>query len=269
MSFKSIFIPESEFDTYFVTDIHGMYDLLQAAKKEIGYRSPDLIGNVFDRMISCGDLCDRGDKNYELMQMFRHGSDKESIIGNHEIMGYLGTHCGGSSQNHWYQNGGYWAHNTYETGVLKDVFDWAVSLPYAMSVQFENGPHIGLVHAGVPEGLDWTAVRRCLEKNTSDDYTEWLKQVLVWDRSNFNGSSDHSINGVDLVLHGHNITDHVLERGNRIYFDTGTQRVRRGSKDHLTMLKYEKDRSGTLGDGWLSCHQFSIDEDGELIYIQY
>lgn len=268
MSFEKIAIPKSDFDTYFVTDVHGMYDLLQKAKNEIGYRSPDMNGNVFDRMISCGDLCDRGARNYDLMQMFRYSPDKMAIIGNHEIMGYLGVKEGSSSRQHWLGNGGGWS-NDYEHAVLKDVFDWAIELPYAMEIEFEGGPLVGLVHAGIPEGLSWGSVRSSLLMNNDSEYSEWLKSVLVWDRSNFNQSNSHTVGDIDLVLHGHNVSDDVLELGNRIYFDTGAPRVSPGNNRCLTMLKYEKDGKGTIGNGWFSCHQFSIDDFGKLVYINY
>lgn len=270
MLFKEMKIPDGEFDTYFVTDIHGMYDLLHQAKEEIGYKAPGKNGEVRDRMISCGDMNDRGLRSYDVLQMFRHGPDKTTVLGNHEKMGYHGLTQGGDYEVHWYHNGGNWAYDLeFQRAVLMDVFNWANSLPYALEVTFENGPVIGVVHAGIKEGMSWNEVKEGLlnpSLRTEEEFNEF-KNGLIWDRGNFKEQNNHSVKGIDLVLHGHNITEQAFQLGNRVYFDTGAPHISPGGEYGITILKYDKNRNGSMGDGWLIPYRLVLDEDRKLKWL--
>lgn len=77
-------INENDYDRIFVmSDIHGQYDLFLKMLKEIALKREDL-------MIIAGDICDRGEKSYEIymkcMKMIKLGYNVKFILGNHEDM---------------------------------------------------------------------------------------------------------------------------------------------------------------------------------------
>ena len=77
-------INESDYNRIFViSDIHGQYDLFLKMIKKIGLKREDL-------MIIAGDICDRGEKSYEIymkcMKMIKLGYNLKFILGNHEDM---------------------------------------------------------------------------------------------------------------------------------------------------------------------------------------
>lgn len=266
MMFERIDIKNDGNDTYFVTDLHGCYDLLLKVKKEIGYLEPEKNGLARDRMISCGDLNDRGLRSYDLMQLFRFKPGMHAVLGNHEEMGYLGLYGKPEHELQWYHNGGMWAYDLeLDKSVLKDVFSWAVSLPHAMEVNFEGGPSIGVVHGGIPEGTSWQELQENLMEKESVRVRDF-KSFLLWDRTNINEKKEHDVKGIDYVLHGHSHSKGALELGNRVYFDTGAIFSRPGSKYCLTLLKYMKNKNGNVAGGWLQEMTFYIDIEGNLVW---
>ena len=77
-------INENDYSRIFVmSDIHGQYDLFLKMLKKIGLKREDL-------MIIAGDICDRGEKSYEVymkcMKMIKLGYNVKFILGNHEDM---------------------------------------------------------------------------------------------------------------------------------------------------------------------------------------
>ena len=77
-------INESDYNRIFViSDIHGQYDLFLKMIKKIGLKREDL-------MVIAGDICDRGEKSYEIymkcMKMIKLGYNLKFILGNHEDM---------------------------------------------------------------------------------------------------------------------------------------------------------------------------------------
>ena len=77
-------INESDYNRIFViSDIHGQYDSFLKMIKKIGLKREDL-------MIIAGDICDRGEKSYEIymkcMKMIKLGYNLKFILGNHEDM---------------------------------------------------------------------------------------------------------------------------------------------------------------------------------------
>ncbi len=90
--------------TLIVGDIHGCYDQLVRLLNKLDFRENE------DRLISLGDLMDRGTQSYEVLMYLRglKGRMKERcviIMGNHEWMAIHGR-LNQEIRRMWYQNGG-------------------------------------------------------------------------------------------------------------------------------------------------------------------
>jgi serine/threonine protein phosphatase 1 len=72
--------------TIIIGDIHGCFDELQELlSKTISLYSSDPTDlDFFDRIISIGDLVDRGPKPFEVVRFFRDSHNTSAILGNHE-----------------------------------------------------------------------------------------------------------------------------------------------------------------------------------------
>lgn len=265
--FKKYDITPGAGDVYFCTDLHGRYKIFMEALRVIRYRPPHN-GHVRDMIFSCGDMMDRGEGNYELLQTFRLGPDKVPLLGNHEVMGYQGMTRGSQYYNHWIHNGGDWSME-YDDSVLIDVLEWANNLPYVIQVNLPNGIRIGLTHAGVPVGMHWDDLQAklCGEIGISVQGMIDLQETLLWDRGIIKSESQHKIEGIDYVIHGHNtLREGVFQAGNRIYFDTGAAYMYPESNYHMTLLKYRPDQGGDIADGWLQVIKIRINESRMLYW---
>jgi serine/threonine protein phosphatase 1 len=69
----------------------------------------------------------------------------------------------------------------------------------------------GIVHADFPSD-HW------------DNFEQFDQDQLyrcIWSRSNFRTRSEHSIQGIDRLYHGHSVSDGELVLGNRHYIENG------------------------------------------------
>ena len=77
----------------FCTDIHGQFKMLMEALKILNFTNfPDPKSkNKPDKLFCLGDMCDRGEGSFDVMQAFKYNPNYFSICGNHEKMAYRGT----------------------------------------------------------------------------------------------------------------------------------------------------------------------------------
>lgn len=224
---------DAEFDIYFISDIHGQYDLMMDVLSEIGFRFPLYDKGecrVRDRLFILGDLIDRGPKSVAVLGAAQYNPAIVSLIGNHEMMARIGLAGDPQFLALWDYNGGGWREE-YDPFHLEDMIDFAAGQPVAITL--EIGPHlIGLVHAGVPAPYDWNALVKSLDEKT---VSEVDLQFMLWDRSAF-GSTAPIVQHVDAVLHGHNILDRLQPKisGNTCYIDAGM-----AYGDRALILKYQ------------------------------
>lgn len=229
--------PESEFDTYFISDIHGQYSLLMDVLNEIGFRFPSG-SRIRDRLFIIGDLIDRGEQSLSILGAAQYNPAIVSLVGNHEMMAYKAL-CG-DSQNAvlWSYNGGLWR-NDHDQYHLAAMLRYAAAQPVAITLEIGRN-RIGLVHAGVPAPYDWDTLVDLLDNGTISALD---LNFMLTDRSAFSSGTGTTINGVDAVVHGHNIVDKLqpLVRGNSCYIDAGMS-----YGDRAMVLKY-KNKGSILG----------------------
>jgi serine/threonine protein phosphatase 1 len=219
----------STFDTYFISDIHGQYDLLMDVLHYVGFKFP-LAGEVRDRLFILGDLIDRGKQSISVLGAARHNPAIISLAGNHEVMAYKAL--SGDPQNAvlWLYNGGSWRAE-YDQYHLLDVICYAAAQPVAITLEVGEDK-IGLVHAGVPAPYDWGALVTSMDGDTINPSD---RDFMLSDRSAFNRGTTTVIQGVNAVLHGHNVVEQLqpVVRGNRCYIDGGM-----AYGDRALILKY-------------------------------
>jgi serine/threonine protein phosphatase 1 len=126
---------------FVVGDLHGMFDMFQEFLEHIKFMPRE------DRIISVGDLIDRGDKNLECLQLL----DNEwfhCVKGNHEQL--MEEYFKGSTIGTWWMyNGGGW-YETLEPSlqlIATSYLDELDRLPYLITVPMTNGKKFHVLHA--------------------------------------------------------------------------------------------------------------------------
>ncbi|PSW06652.1 metallophosphoesterase [Photobacterium lipolyticum] len=221
----------SGFDIYFISDIHGQFDLLMDVLNEIEFRFP-VDGRIQDRLFILGDLIDRGNQSLSVLGAAQYNPAIVSLVGNHEMMAIKAL--SGDAQNMllWAYNGGLWRedHDPYHVAAM---LRYAAARPVAITLEI-GGDRIGLVHAGVPAHYDWDALVTTIDNGT---LSETDLDFMLSDRSTFQSGITTKVQGIDAVLHGHNIVEQLqpVVRGNRCYIDGGM-----AYGDRALVLKYQK-----------------------------
>ncbi|MDX1301540.1 metallophosphoesterase [Photobacterium sp.] len=225
----------SEFEIYFISDIHGQFGLLMDVLNIIGFRFP-VDGRVQDRLFILGDLIDRGNQSLSVLGAARYNPAIVSLAGNHEIMAHKALSGDAQSALLWAYNGGLWRddHDLYH---LTDMIRYAAAQPVAITLEV-GGDRIGLVHAGVPAPYHWDVLVTSIDNATvSESDLDWM----LSDRSAFLSGAATIVQGVGAVLHGHNIVEALwpVVRGNCCYIDGGM-----AYGDRALVLKYQQ--KGTI-----------------------
>ena len=65
--------------TYFISDIHGEYDLFVKLMRHVGFCSKD-------KLIVLGDIVDKGQDSVKLLKLIKSLPNARCIIGNHELV---------------------------------------------------------------------------------------------------------------------------------------------------------------------------------------
>ncbi len=192
--------------TYAVPDLHGRYDLLNAAIEKILDHSR---GDAA-KMVTLGDYVDRGLHSRQVMERLVNWSSAElplvALKGNHEAM--MWECCRNFSEIDWWlRNGGDQTLSSYEQSAVNSLavsavppahLDWIAKLP---SIYVDQ--HRIYVHAGVDPTLPL---------NQQSD------QILLWKRYPEGFRKGF---GKRHVVHGHDAKPHgpVLTKG-RTNLDT-------------------------------------------------
>lgn len=200
---------------FFVGDLHGTFAALDALLAALGFVPEE------DRLFSVGDLIDRGPEpdrfDAFLAQPWFH-----AIRGNHEQMAL--DACYGlraldaeTVQRFvlWERNGGGWgAGRIHGEPALVRRLVALEKLPWLMEVETVLG-RVGLVHAEVPPGRDWTQLR----DNLGDDAA--LREAAIWSRERVRSRKRKPVRGIDWVISGHTPVREPLRLGNQWFIDTG------------------------------------------------
>lgn len=208
---------------WFVGDIHGCYSRLATALRERGFNE------AVDRLISVGDLVDRGDaSDRALAWLGQHWF--HAVRGNHEDL-YLEWRSLRGDRTAQVQfeeqvyfrkvNGGRWVEGVDEATHIR--LEAAIKdLPYFLAVPHSSGAIVGVVHAELPDGASWPAL---INQPLVDD----LRKAMTWGRRRWRGRrgrippplDGNLIPGLDALVCGHVQTREAAGLGNIIYLDTG------------------------------------------------
>ena len=125
---------------FVIGDLHGQLDLLHAFMDHVKF------SNAFDRIISVGDLVDRGESNLECLQLLDE-SWFHCVKGNHEqlLEDFLTS---GPTGIWWFQNGGIWWNNMDVLGrdEVNRLLPIVQELPWVITVPTKDG-RFHVVHA--------------------------------------------------------------------------------------------------------------------------
>lgn len=208
---------------YAIGDIHGRDDLLRDLLALIA-RDSEARGAIPTYLILLGDLVDRGRWSAQVieraMELARTNPLARFVKGNHEEAFLMAARGHVRATHYFRQYGGTETAASYglalsDCDAMDDaaLADWMLGNVPRAHVDFvdgfEDSVTIGdyfFVHAGVKPGVP-------LHAQSPDD--------LRWIRAEF---LDHRDGHEKMIVHGHNISENVDERSNRIGIDTGAYR---------------------------------------------
>lgn len=193
---------------YFVGDIHGCYDKLMDKLSDIKFDFHK------DRLISVGDLVDRGPDSVKCLNLLKEPWF-HAVSGNHEDMMVSTFRCQWPSDNYM-RNGGKWFfHLPYEQQEeLTLLADTKMTL--VIEVETDIGI-IGVIHANAPD--DWQKYHQL--NDNEDFFDDALVEDTIWGRSRIYGNQDGRVKGIDYVVVGHTPVVYVIALDNIVYIDTG------------------------------------------------
>jgi len=193
---------------YFVGDIHGCYDKLMDKLSDIKFDFHK------DRLISVGDLVDRGPDSVKCLNLLKE-LWFHAVSGNHEDM-MVSTFRRQWSSDNYMRNGGKWFfHLPYEQQEeLTLLADTKMTL--VIEVETDIGI-IGVIHANAPD--DWQKYHQL--NDNEDFFDDALVEDTIWGRSRIYGDQDGRVKGIDYVVVGHTPVVYVIALDNIVYIDTG------------------------------------------------
>lgn len=195
---------------FVVGDLHGCYDALL---RQLDDRAFD---PAVDRLISVGDLVDRGPDSWRCLQLVREPWF-HSVWGNHEDLMLEGLSASRESSAFqlWMLNGGDWALASDPDDLKRQITAHAETTSLAIEVPVA-GQTIGVVHAEVP-GDHW----RCW----SSPLSAQDREQAIWGRTTLmnvlRGKPGLPVGGIDHVFFGHTPLASPAHVANRFYIDTG------------------------------------------------
>ncbi len=151
---------------FVVGDLHGSFSAFKNLLQNINFNYES------DRMISVGDLVDRGPDSLSCLSLLREPWF-DAVLANHEQM-MIDKFNGGWAGAYWYRNGGQWgmeAFNDYEavfkrqdksrvpsdtSMAIIDLIPLAEELPFLITIKMKDGKKFHVLHAELPSGPEIT-----------------------------------------------------------------------------------------------------------------
>lgn len=174
-----------------------------------------------DRLISVGDLVDRGPESPESYG-FIH---REAVFvhrGNHEdaILALLGSdksyHKFTPEQLENLRNAPSMAwHKELNEREREQIIEAFEALPLMIEVETDIGL-VGFVHGNVPIGMSWDELRAAVEADDRD-----VIENMLYGRERILQEYDAGVEGVARVFLGHTARDQIKQLGNCFYIDQG------------------------------------------------
>lgn len=135
-----VFLPVGKGRTFVCGDLHGSFSRLIAFMDFIGFDKEQ------DRMISVGDLVDRGPNNMDCLRLLNQPWFY-AVKGNHEQMMYDACHSN-MWESIWRRNGGDWkSRETSGYQELSELAHKSNELPIMLTVEMGSGEQCHVIHA--------------------------------------------------------------------------------------------------------------------------
>lgn len=193
---------------FVVGDIHGAFDLVIKAMRHARFDP------LRDRLFSVGDLVDRGHGSHRVLG-FLSQPYVHAVRGNHDH-----NFCELSIDDlralgHANWNGLAWVCNRSEDELLA-IQQKLSTLPVAIEIETPRGL-VGLVHAEVPQGMDWGAFTRAVAAGDPA-----VLESALEGRTRIQQRDQSGVPGIGRVFVGHTIQWDGLRRLGNVYaIDTG------------------------------------------------
>jgi len=210
---------------FLVGDLHGAYDTLKAAMREVRF-DPEL-----DRIISVGDLIDRGMGSARVTR-FLQAPFVHAVRGNHDHDFAQLDPAEVRILANVPRLGMAWARNLSDEALF-EIQAQLRELPLAIELETARGL-VGVVHAQPLQGLSWPQFVRLLEQRDSAAI-----ECALTSRRRIREGDTSIVAGVGRIYVGHTIQeDGARMFGNVVAIDTGAVLREMGveSGHHLTLV---------------------------------
>jgi serine/threonine protein phosphatase 1 len=191
---------------YFVGDIHGCHTTLMDKLTSIKFDFEK------DRLISVGDLIDRGPKSYDCLKLISEPWF-HAVLGNHEDM-MIKSYEGNWSIHNYSRNGGDWFLSLSDEDKSHAVA-LAKQLPTFIEVDFGDRK-IGVLHADAVQS-EWDFYRNSSTENLSP----YELEQCIWGRNRIYSNDNSVVKNIAAIVVGHTPLNQVDVLGNVVYIDTG------------------------------------------------
>ena len=190
-----------------VGDVHGHFSKLRQALAAINF------DEKADRLISVGDLVDRGPESHEVLDWLAKPWF-HAVMGNHEQMAtqYFNNEA---PAGFLVSNGGAW----FVDMLPYQRVDYALAfqaLPVAIEIETNRGV-VGVVHAGCPSPA-WDYFTHRLEMGGIVAQT--AADAAMWSRKRIDFGDSSEVIGIRAVVVGHTPMQNMTSLGNTIFIDT-------------------------------------------------
>ena len=168
---------------FVIGDIHGQADALEQCLRRSGF------DNKHDTLICLGDVCDRGSKVKESIEILLAIKNLKYILGNHDQW-FLEWACDGKKSSVWKYQGGRGTMNSYRDGVPENHISLLLNAP-----KYYITDNKLFVHAGIDPSLP-------IDKQEED--TLLWDRDLVYDALDYKDDNNIELkNGFDEIYVGH------------------------------------------------------------------
>jgi len=213
---------------FVIGDIHGAYDLVIEAMRQVRFNRKT------DRLFAVGDLVDRGPDSHRCRK-FLQQPFVFAVRGNHDHM-LVEIHAQGEPHPalvDWLKrNYGFSWWDNVAPDERAEIIKAFSQLPYVIEIETARGT-VGLLHAEVPQGMDWQTF---ITKIESDDPA--TIESCLEGRNRYKHQDQSGVPGVGRIFVGHTVHWQGSTRYGNVYFiDTGAIFGQLGIKDKgsLTM----------------------------------
>ena len=216
-------LPRNEKGRDFVVgDIHGCFDLLDQAMKEVSF-DPSC-----DRIFAVGDLINRGPDSIRCLEFLEQpyfhavrGNHEQYFIDAYETADHRLLRKDITTQNEWM-----WSLTDRK---IHELYLALNKLPALIEVDTPKGK-TGIVHADIPEGMNWQALKDAITSGDQDAF-----KTITSGRQRIQGKIKTIVAGVNRVFLGHTPqTNGPTRLGNCFFIDTGAADRNRGANLTLT-----------------------------------